>query len=94
MEVKIKYPQRKCPICGKPFTRKHNRQKYCSTECAKTAKEQQDQKARLRWVNKNKQRLYQTQLGTRTIGPKPNPDTNREQEIIQNEKQRLGLTMF
>ena len=94
MKVNIKYPEKKCAYCGKTFTRKHNRQIYCSKECADEAKKQQDTKARLRWVNKNKKRLYQTQLGTRTISQHPNPDPEREAEIIRNEKQRLGLTIF
>jgi len=94
MKVQITYPKKKCPICGKTFTKHHNRQVYCSPECSKEAKKLQDRKARLRWVNKNKKRLYQTQIGTRTIGPRPNPDTDREAEIVQNEKERLGLTMF
>ena len=94
MKVKIKYPIRKCALCGKPFEKKHNRQIYCSDECRTEAKKQQDQKARLRWVNKNKKRLYQTQLGTRTISQHRNPDDTREQQIIRNEKQRLGLTLF
>ena len=94
MEVKIKYPKSKCKWCGKHYTKTHNRQQYCSDYCRTEAKKEQDQKARLRWVNKNKQTLYQRQLGTRTISQHRNPDTNREQEIIQNEKQRLGLTLF
>ena len=91
MKVEIKYPKAKCKWCGAIYEKTHNRQQYCTKECAKKAKEEQDQKHRLKWVNKNKERLYQTQLGTRTIGPKPNPDPEREAEIVQNERKRLGL---
>ena len=94
MKVEIKYPKAKCKYCGTTFTKTHNRQVYCSDECRTNAKKEQDTKARLRWVNKNKKRLYQTQLGTRTISQHPNPDPEREAEIIRNEKQRLGLTIF
>ena len=94
MKVEIKYPKAKCGWFGKTFEKHHNRQKYCCKECSKEAKKEQDQKHRLRWVQKNKQRLYQTQLGTRTIGPKPNPDTDREAEIVRNELERIGLKLF
>jgi hypothetical protein len=33
-------------------------------------------------------------LGTRTIGPNPNPDLKREAEIIRNEKQRTLESHF
>jgi predicted nucleic acid-binding Zn ribbon protein len=88
MKVTIKYPKTKCAYCGKTYTKKHNRQKYCSKTCSKNAKREQDRKAWIRWFHKNKKTLYQTRLGTRTIGPKPNPNPEREAEIIKNEKQR------
>lgn len=88
MEVQIKYPKQKCAYCGEEFTRRHNRQKYCTKECAKNAKREQDRKAWIRWFHKNKDKLYTKQLGTRTIGPHKHPITEREQQIVQNEKQR------
>ena len=88
MEVQIKYPKAKCKYCGKPYKKQHNRQVYCSQECRKNAKREQDRQAWTRWFHKNKKKLYTTRLGTRTIGPKPNPDPEREAEIIRNEKQR------
>ena len=42
-----------CPICGKPFERKHNSQKYCSKECAVSAKKQQDKQ----YYERNKEQL-------------------------------------
>ena len=91
MKAKIKYPKAKCKWCGQEYTKTHNRQQYCSKTCAKEAKKEQDQKHRLRYFHKNKERIYQTQLGTRTIGPHRHEDPEREAEIIQNEVQRIGL---
>ena len=94
MKVKIKYPIRKCALCGKEFEKKHNRQIYCSDECRTEAKRRQDTKARLRYWHKNKTRLNKTRPGTICISQHRNPDTDKEQKIVQNEKQRLGLTLF
>lgn len=94
MKVEIKYPQTKCAYCGKTFTKTHNRQKYCSTTCSQNADKEKQQLRSLKHFYKNRDRIYAKQLGTRTIGPHKNPDQEREQEIIQKEKQRLGLTFF
>lgn len=91
MKVQIKYPKAKCPICGKTYTKHHNRQKYCSDECRKEAKRRQDTKHKLNWWYKNKTHLNQTRLGTICISQHRNPDPDREAEIVKNEKQRLGL---
>ena len=92
MKVNIQYPIRKCALCGKEFERKHNRQIYCSKKCAQEGARIKDRKTKLAWFYRNKQKIYQTQLGTRTISQHPNPNPEREAEIIKNEKQRLGLT--
>ena len=63
----------------------------CSEECATNAKREQDRHHWLRWFYRNRERLYMTQLGTRTLGPHPNPDEEKEKEIIEKELQRLGL---
>ena len=89
MEVQIKYPKAKCAYCGKPFTKTHNRQTYCSEDCRKKGYQEKNNTRWRRWYHKNKNTLYQRQLGTRTIGPHKHPDTDREKEIIGNEKQRL-----
>jgi predicted nucleic acid-binding Zn ribbon protein len=91
MKAKIKYPKAKCTYCGKPYTKTHNRQQYCSTKCRNNARKEQVNRAWRKWYHKNKKRLYQTQLGTRSIGPKPNPDPQREEQIIKNEVERIGL---
>lgn len=94
MKVKIKYPKVKCAYCGKPFTKTHNRQKYCSKECADNAHREQKNNWAYTYYHKNKDRINKTRIGTRTIGPNPNPDKNREQEIVQNEIDRIGLSHF
>jgi hypothetical protein len=80
-----------CEWCGELFTKTHNRQIYCSEECAKEAALIKDRKTKLAWFYRNRERLYATQLGTRTLGPHRNEDEEREYEIIQNELKRLGL---
>ena len=89
MEAKIKYPQTKCSYCGKPFTKKHNRQTYCSTECRQKGDREKANLRWRKWYHKNKHRLYEKQLGTRTIGPHRHPVNEREAEIVSNEKDRL-----
>jgi predicted nucleic acid-binding Zn ribbon protein len=93
MKVQIKYPEAKCAYCGKPYKKKHNRQKYCSQECATNAHREHKRNWAYTYYHKNKNRINQTRIGTRTIGPKPNPDTKREAEIINNEIERIGLNI-
>ena len=88
MKVKVKYPEIPGAYCGKLFKRKHNRQKYCSKECSKNAHQEQKNEYWKKWFYKNKDKLYAKQLGTRTIGPHKHPINEREQQIVQNEKQR------
>ena len=45
----------------------------------------------LRYYYRHKQRINTTRIGTRTIGPKPHEDKEREAEIVQNEIDRIGL---
>ena len=94
MKVNIQYPQAKCAYCGKTFTKTHNRQTYCSKECRENGTREKANIRWRRWYRKNKKRLYQTQLGTRTMGPTPNPDFEREAEIIRNEKHRTLESHF
>jgi predicted nucleic acid-binding Zn ribbon protein len=93
MKIEIKYPQAKCSYCGKTFTKTHNRQTYCSDTCRKYARQEKRRTYDHRYYIKNRDRINHKRLGTRTIGPKPHPDTNREAEIIQNEVERIGLTI-
>ena len=88
MEVKIKYPTAKCAYCGKTYKKTHNRQMYCSDHCREHGYREKTNRRWRKWYHKNKKILYQKQLGTRTIGPKPNPDVEKEHEIVTKEKQR------
>ena len=45
----------------------------------------------MRYYYRHRDRINKTKIGTRTIGPKPNPDPEREAEIINNEIERIGL---
>ena len=81
----------KCEWCGNPFHKTHNRQMYCSKECATNAKKEQDRRHWLKWFYKNKDHLYETQLGTRSLGPHREEDFEEEYKIIQKELKRLGL---
>ena len=91
MEIKINYPKIKCAYCGQTFERKHNRQKYCSEECAYQAHLEKHRIRNMRYYYRHKDRINKTKIGTRTIGPKPHPDPSREAEIVNNEIERIGL---
>ena len=93
MKVDIKYPKAKCSYCGKTFTKQHGNQKYCSYNCKHNAKKEQVAHSRLRNYYKNKEqgKISIYGLGTGSLGQHRNTDTDREQEIITREKQRLGI---
>ena len=84
----------KCKWCGKPFTKIHNRQTYCTEHCRKEAEKEHNRNRQLRYYKKNRKIILQKRKGTATIGPRPNPDPNREHEIIRNEIDRLGIHIF
>ena len=94
MKVQIKYPKAKCSYCGKTFTKTHNRQTYCSPECKKHARQEKRRQYNTRYYYKNKKRILTTAVGTTTMSPHKNKDHTREQEIVQKEIQRIGLTLF
>ena len=91
MKVEVKYPTVKCAYCGKPYKKHHNRQKYCSPECAYQAHREKHRIRNMRYYYKHRERINKTKIGTRTIGPKPNNNPEREAEIVQNEIERIGL---
>lgn len=80
-----------CKWCGTLFKKHHNRQVYCSKTCADQAKALQDTHHKLRWWYKNKDRIYQTRIGTNTISGHRQKDPLKEQQVIENELIRLGL---
>ena len=89
MEVKIKYPKRKCAYCGREFEKHHNRQIYCSPECRNNAHREHKRNWAYRHYHQNKTHINKVKIGTRTIGPHKHPNNTREAEIVSNEKQRL-----
>jgi len=84
----------KCKWCGKPYTKKHNRQTYCSEHCRNEADKEHNRNRQLRYYKKHRKIILSKRKGTATIGPKPNPNTQREHEIIRNEIERIGLRIF
>lgn len=94
MKVQINYPEAKCSYCGKTFTKTHNRQTYCSEECRTEARRLKKRKYDYKYYHKHKKQINAKRIGTRTIGPKPNPDQEREAEIVKNEIERIGLRIF
>jgi hypothetical protein len=91
MKIQIKYPEAKCKWCGQQFTKHHNRQEYCTKECAEEANKEKNRNRVMKHYYRHRNRINQTKIGTRTIGPHKNPEDEREHQIIKNEKQRLGL---
>ena len=93
MKVKTRYPQVKCAYCGELFTKKHNRQIYCSDKCSKNARQEKKRIYNSKYYYKNKKRILTTAIGTRTISPHKHENHEREAEIVQNEIQNIGLTL-
>jgi hypothetical protein len=93
MKINIKYPKAKCAYCGKEYTKTHNRQMYCSDECRYHAHREKHNIRNRRYYHRHKKRINQTKIGTRTIGPHKHEDPTREQEIVQNEIERIGLRL-
>ena len=92
MKVDVKLPKAKCEWCGKPYTKTHGNQKYCSYNCKKHAEKEQNRNRKHKWYHRNKHRLTEKQrygLGTGTLGPHKKTDDHEEYTAIQKEKQRL-----
>lgn len=81
----------KCEWCGNPFHKTHNRQMYCSKECATNAKKEQDRYHALKYYYKNKEDLNTTKLGTTNMGEHRKKDFEEEYDRIQSELKYLGL---
>lgn len=81
----------KCHYCGQPFKKKYRNQKYCSTHCRTEARREKRRIYNSRYFYKNRKKLYHTLPGTRTIGAHPNPDPDKEKQIIEKELTRHGL---
>ena len=93
MKVNIKYPKAKCAYCGKTFTKQHNRQVYCSDQCRTEGTREKNRNRAMKHYYRHRDKINKTKLGTRTIGPHKHPEDEREQTIVKNEIDRIGLTL-
>ncbi|MDO5827279.1 MAG: hypothetical protein Q4Q19_03355 [Methanobrevibacter sp.] len=86
------YPH-KCKWCGKPFTKQHNRQEYCSEECAHHARLEQKakytQKYRLKYTSRKSDSYWG--MGSGSLGCHMKDDFEDEQRAIHKELKRLKL---
>lgn len=86
----------RCQWCGRLYTvNKHNK-KYCSDECRKYSRQEQNRNNRNRFYHKYKDVLAEHEKGS--LGSKgsllhehPVNDFKREHELIQKEKYRQGI---
>ena len=79
--------RKNCEYCGKGFKPKSNAEKYCSKNCRKFAKREQNEKS------KQKQRknpdYYEKQLGNSNLGPYANKNKKKESILVHNEFNRI-----
>ena len=92
LENKPYYPN-KCKWCGKPFEKQHNRQEYCSEECARYARLEQkskyNQKYRLKYKSRKSDSYWG--LGSGSLGSHCKESFDEEQEAIHKEFKHLKL---
>ena len=81
----------KCHYCGAEYQKKHFNNKYCSDKCRRNAKREQNRTAWFKWFYKNKERIYDTMLGTGSLGEHCSPDFETEAILVKNELKRLKL---
>lgn len=77
-----------CKWCHKPYLKTFPSIKYCSEECAKYAKDEQDIKAYKIYVKKYGKPY---QLGTGSLGPHMNDNVEEEFRIVHKQVKKLGL---
>lgn len=78
-----------CEECQQEFIPTHGNQKYCSNECARIAKKEQDRQARFKYrltwgVNDRGN-------GTGCLGKHRNQDFDIEGTLVKSELKRYGL---
>ena len=86
------YPN-KCKWCGKPFTKQHNRQEYCSEECFNFARLEQKavyQRRRRKLINEGVIVSNENKhLGTGFLSEHCHDEFQEEYESIQKELTRI-----
>lgn len=80
-----------CQLCGKPYTKQHRNQRYCSQECSQEARRLKNRIYFSRWYTKNKTYCWARKKGTGTLGPHRHTTDEDEYEAIQTELRRLRL---
>lgn len=86
------YPH-KCKWCGKPFTKEHNRQEYCTKECAYYARLEQkaryNRKYRLNYKSRKSDSYWG--MGSGALGSHREESFDEEHEAVRKEFKRLKL---
>lgn len=84
----------KCAYCGKIFKKKHFNEKYCSIECRKNSRQEQNRRNFHRWYHKHKNDMgydKRWKMGTGELGPHMHDNVDKERNAIKNEFARLRL---
>lgn len=84
----------KCKWCGKPFTKTHNRQMYCSNYCRKNARREQQAEYSRTYRKKYKGMLPDATLyglGSGRLGSHTCYNWRKEYKKIQNEYVFLNI---
>ena len=83
-----------CGWCGQQYTKKANKQKYCSEYCRESARAHQSRMKSHRWYHRHKHELTEKQrwgLGSGVIGQHRHPDYEKEHRVITKELKRIGI---
>ena len=84
-----------CKWCGREYTKKHNREMYCSDECRHYARQEQNRIHRRRYYHRYKQVMTEKQrcgLGSGFLSCNRYEDYMVEYAAIQREYSRLKLS--
>ena len=93
--VMVPFTNAICKYCGKPFTKRHNRQVYCSDSCRLNARREQ----KARYQRERRKRIRSGELvsneskyvGTGFLSQHRQEDYDQEMEAILKEMKRLKI---
>ena len=87
------YPKNKCKWCGKPFTKRHNRQEYCCDDCAHYALLEQKAEFARKYRKRYKKEKSDSYcgIGSGGLGGHRKDSFEEEGEAIAKELRRLKL---